>query len=185
MLKDLLGDNFEAIMAAAKEKGVSLLANPNKTPAFAPIADLEALQGEKTGLLEQLTAAQGERDTATGSAAQLTEEIQALKAAAEAATTAAEKEKFENAIRSVVEGANVHDYDTVRGLLDTSSMELGEDGSVSGLAELVEQLKTDKGFLFKGVDDVPPHKGGAPGDKKTELDNADDEEIRKKFGENL
>lgn len=168
MLKELLGENFEAIMQAAQGKGFNVLLNSIESPEYVEAASM-------AGLNEQIAGLTGERDAATALTASLQNEIAGMKAATET-------QKFESALKAAIGSYNPNDYDIVRGLVNTEGMVVGEDGTISGLAELMNALKTEKGFLFK-ADEVPPHAGAAPGDKEQEIQ--DEEEVRKIIQENL
>lgn len=60
--------------------------------------------------------------------------------------------KIDNAINYVLDGKVEKGYgDLVLGLIDKTSIILKEDGTVAGLDEQIEKIKTDKPKLFKEV----------------------------------
>ena len=64
--------------------------------------------------------------------------------------------KLDSAIKITL-GDKTHDADMVASLFDKSKLILGEDGKITGLDEQLNQLKTDKAFLFKQVEKPKPY----------------------------
>lgn len=71
----------------------------------------------------------------------LKEEIKGVRAEAEGRIIA-------NAILQAI-GDSAMDSDIVAGLIDKSQITISDDGSISGISEQIENLKTAKGFLFR------------------------------------
>ena len=82
----------------------------------------------------------------------LKEQIKKLQADNKAATLKAESDmkalKLSTAIKLAI-GDTAQDVDLVANLVDTSKLILSDDGKVTGLAEQIKVLKTEKSFLFK------------------------------------
>jgi predicted phage tail protein len=81
------------------------------------------------------------------------------KAKAEQATKDAadqvSKLKFDHALESALTGAKVKDVVSVKAHLKTDALKLNEDGSILGLKEQLETLKTSKDFLFNSDTPTP------------------------------
>lgn len=80
--------------------------------------------------------------------------------------------KFEQAVEKAISDAGAADVVSVKANLDMSTITQSEDGTISGLSEQLEKLKTDKPFLFKSEekpDDPKLNLGGSTqGAKKTD-----------------
>lgn len=64
------------------------------------------------------------------------------------ATKQIEALKFDHALGDALTGAKAKNGKAVRALLDTSLLKLADDGSISGLKEQLEKIKTDADYLF-------------------------------------
>lgn len=76
--------------------------------------------------------------------------------------------KFEQAIEKAINEAGAADVVSVKANIDMSTVTQDENGAISGLSEQLEQLKTEKPFLFKtGAPESKLNLGGpTPGAKK-------------------
>lgn len=76
--------------------------------------------------------------------------------------------KFEQAVEKAIAESGAADVISVKANLDMSGVAQGEDGTITGLSEQLEKLKTEKPFLFKT--DTPEPKlnlgGSTPGTQK-------------------
>lgn len=116
-------------------------------------AEMEA----KLQRLKELEEAEEERKKAamTEQERLLAEKEEAEKIAEEAkekaekALEAANKRIIETEIRAIARENKANDVDVVLALLDTSTIEVDDDGSVKGVQEAIQELKESKSFLFK------------------------------------
>ena len=60
--------------------------------------------------------------------------------------------KLDNALGTALADSGAIDRDIVKGLIDRSIVKVNPDGSVTGLSEQLDKLKTDKAFLFKAAE---------------------------------
>lgn len=76
--------------------------------------------------------------------------------------------KFEQSVEKAIVDAGAADVVSVKANLDMSAVTQGEDGTIEGLTEQLEKLKTEKPFLFKAdkVDPTLNLGGSTPGAKK-------------------
>jgi predicted nucleic acid-binding Zn-ribbon protein len=82
------------------------------------------------------------------------------KAKAEAAQTEAAAQvsalKFEHALESALTGAKARNAKAVKALLDAGALKLNEaDGSIIGLKEQLEKIKSENEYLFEGESGDP------------------------------
>jgi hypothetical protein len=134
------------------------------------------IEGHKT----RLTELQGQADAAN---AQLTEANTAiesfkamkpdeLKAAAddykakfEQAQADSERAisglKFDHALESALTGAKAKNVKAVRALLSNDALKLNDDGSILGLKEQLEQIKSENDYLFADAKEIPKIVTGA------------------------
>lgn len=119
----------------------------------------EAVQAERNranDLQEQLntlTADLTEARNNAANAADLRRQLDAAQAKIKASTKA-------NAIRDALAKHKPRDAAMLARLLDDNKIIYGDDGSISGLDEQVEEMKKSSGYLFM---DEPDGKGGNPG----------------------
>ena len=57
--------------------------------------------------------------------------------------------KKQNAVETTLLAENIQDLKAIKAYIDFETVKVGEDGTVTGLKEQVEKLRTDKAFLFK------------------------------------
>lgn len=75
--------------------------------------------------------------------------------------------KFEQSVEKAIVDAGAADVVSVKANLDMSAVTQGEDGTIEGLTEQLEKLKTEKPFLFKSENKQTLNLGGpTPGAKK-------------------
>jgi hypothetical protein len=63
--------------------------------------------------------------------------------------------KFDHALDSALAGAKSRNVKAVKSLLNTELLKLAEDGSISGLKEQLETLKSDNDYLFESDEPNP------------------------------
>lgn len=80
-------------------------------------------------------------------------DLDKLKAENEAKTEELNKQlsalKKQNAVETSLLAENIQDLKAIKAYIDLDTVKVAEDGTVSGLKEQVEKLKTEKAFLFK------------------------------------
>lgn len=138
-------------------------------------ADLDATAKEANGLRGKVTQTTKERDDAAAEHARLMTEREAkLTADLTEARSSADKRVIAAELRALAAKAGaVNPADMVK-LLDTSALTITPDGDVKGAAELVEQAKKDRAYLF-GAAGVSSNPTAPP--------KPDDPSAVKKFGD--
>ena len=149
-------------------------------------AKLIALQAEADGLKSQLT----EAGTAIESfKAMKPDELKAAadewKSKAEKAQTEAAAQlaalKFDHALESALNGAKVKNAKAVQALLSKDALKYNEaDGTIVGLTEQLEKIKSENDYLF--ADTVEPPRVVAGGKSKSVLNDPQLDAMRKGAG---
>ena len=89
--------------------------------------------------------------------------------------------RFNHALDSALGGAKAKNIKAVRALLETDKLKLNKDGSLTGLSEQLEKIKSENDYLFE-TENAPspaPHfLGGSHGTPS----GADDDAIRTIMG---
>jgi hypothetical protein len=121
----------------------------------------EALVKERDAQLETLKNSTGDVET-------LKKQIETLqtdnKAKDDAHAAEIRQLKLDNAVNSALSGAKAKNALAVKALLkDLDKAEIGEDGTVKGLAEQIEALQKSDAYLFEAKESKPKMKGVAVG----------------------
>lgn len=124
----------------------------------------EALLKERNDQLETLKNSSGDVET-------LKQQIQTLqndnKAKDDAHAAEIRQLKLDNAIESALSGAKAKNATAVKALLkDLDKAEIGEDGTVKGLAEQIEALQKSDAYLFEAKESKGKMKGATPGESR-------------------
>ena len=86
-------------------------------------------------------------------------DLEKLKAESEAKTTELNKQlaalKKQNAVETSLLSENIQDLKAIKAYIDFDVVKVADDGSVTGLKEQVDKLKTEKAFLFKSQQTEP------------------------------
>lgn len=132
-------------------------------------SDLAAKQQELDGIASQLTEASKQIESFKGMDIEgVKKSADEWKAKAEQAAQDAQaqmsKLKFDHALESALTGAKAKNPVAVRALLKETDLKLAEDGSIVGLTEQLEKVKTDNDYLFES--DVPTPKIVTGGNNK-------------------
>ena len=147
-LKELFGDKaltFDDFSKAVEAKKIKLAdlsggAYVSKEKLDAKIEELKTVQ-----------ASLAERDAALKKWDGV--DLDKLKAENEAKTEELNKQlaalKKQNAVETTLLAENIQDLKAIKAYIDFETVKVGEDGTVTGLKEQVEKLRTDKAFLFK------------------------------------
>lgn len=180
-LKELFGDKaltFDDFSKAVEAKKIKLAdlsggAYVSKEKLDAKIEELKTVQSS----LAEKDAALKKWDGV---------DLEKLKAENEAKTQELNNQlaelKKQNAVETTLLAENIQDLKAIKAYIDFETVKVGDDGSVTGLKEQVEKLRTDKAFLFKvqpnGQEDSAqkklttgvPH-DNQPGGTTTSIDN--------------
>lgn len=80
-------------------------------------------------------------------------DLEKLKAENDAKTAELNKQlaalKKQNAVETTLLAENIQDLKAIKAYIDFETVKVNEDGTVTGLKEQVDKLRTDKAFLFK------------------------------------
>ena len=73
--------------------------------------------------------------------------------------------QFNHALENALSGAKAKSIKAVRALLETDKLKLNKDGSLTGLTEQLDKLKSENDYLFEAEkkEDVPQFLGGSSG----------------------
>jgi len=131
---------------------------------------LTAAQTELDGLKAQLGEANNQIEAFRGMDVDgIRRAADEWKAKAEQAEVDAKKQlddlRFNHALDGALSGAKAKNAKAVRALLDLAGMKLNDDGSIVGLTEQLENIKTENGYLFE--DDQPTPRIVSGGQPKT------------------
>lgn len=80
--------------------------------------------------------------------------------------------RLEYAVKDKLKEANARDVDLVFGLIDSTKVSIGEDGTLSGLDGQIKNLTESKDFLFESVPGGTGKDGGESDNSKGSLDAA-------------
>ncbi|MDH5160348.1 phage scaffolding protein [Heyndrickxia oleronia] len=145
------------------------------------VKDLEKQIGDRDRQLEDLKKIDAEG---------LQEKIKELQKENETAKTEYETKLKDTQLTSALKLAlngKVHDTDLVAGLIDKTTIELGEDGNITkGLDEQIKTLQESKSFLFVQKDEgnSSSFRGFTPAGG-TPQNNVDSQKANEDFGKNL
>ena len=147
-LKDIFGDKaitFDEFSKGVESKKMKLAdlscgAYVSKEKLDAKIEELKTVQAslaEKDAALKKwdgvdLDKLKAENDAKTE---ELNKQLSAL--------------KKQNAVETSLLAENIHDLKAIKAYIDFDAVKVADDGSVTGLKEQVDKLKTEKAFLFK------------------------------------
>ena len=98
--------------------------------------------------LKELLSSQHSEDDPDGPEQKLAELKQKYDKDTEALKTELKQAKFNGALDLALERSGAKNTKAVRALLDLDSLELDENGGLSGLSQQLESLRADNGFLF-------------------------------------
>lgn len=171
-LKTILGDAYteETDKKVSEEIGKNFVARSDFNTLNTEKKNLADAVKERDRQLEELKASAGDVES-------LRTQITALQTENANAAKAHEAEirrlKIDTAVELALSAAKAKNIKAVKALLDLDKAELGEDGSVKGLAEQIEKLAKapDSGFMFEDAKQKPGFKGfkhGESGDGKGE-----------------
>jgi hypothetical protein len=119
----------------------------------------ESLVAERDKQIEGLKVSAGSTDELKKQIEKMQAENKAL---VEAKDNEIKKIKINNAVNTALMGAGAKNVKAALALLNMENTELMEDGSVKGLNEQIEALKTDEDSKFLFADPKPVIKGANP-----------------------
>ena len=125
----------------------------HKTQIAAAQAASEALKGQLAEA-DKVISGFKELDVDGIRAAADTWKVKAEQAEAESAAKVTAL-KFDHALDGALIGAKARNATAVKALLSRESLSLQEDGSLSGLAEQLEKIKTENDYLFESATPLP------------------------------
>lgn len=118
------------------------------TKKFADYDDLKAKASEYEAKLQaQRDAEMTEIEKAQAQAKHFEEQLASLTTQLEAERTKAQHQTIKNEFIKVASSANIVDIDAAIALSDLSKVEIGEDGKVSGVNDIVKALVENKPYL--------------------------------------
>jgi len=160
-LKDIFGDKaitFDEFSKGVESKKIKLAdlsggAYVSKEKLDAKIEELKTVQAS----LAEKDAALKKWDGV---------DLEKLKAENEEKTAELNKQlcalKKQNAVDTSLLAENIQDLKAIKAYIDFETVKVADDGSVTGLKEQVEKLKSEKAFLFKvqqnGQEDAQPQR---------------------------
>lgn len=166
MLKEL-GLTDEQIDKVMAENGADI--EKHKAAAETSKTELDGLKAQLAERDKQLK----ELQSGAGDNAALKEQLAALEAANKEQKAAFEQQmqdlRFQTALETELLKADVVDADLVNVKLDKTKIKLNDDGTLAGLSEQLDGLKTSYGFLFK-QQTAPVITGAEPANKTKPVD---------------
>ena len=166
MLKEI-GLTDEQIDKVMAENGADI--EKQKAAAETSKAELDGLKSQLAERDKQLK----ELQSGAGDNAALKEQLEALQQANKEQKAAFEQQmqdlRFQAALQTEMIKADVIDADLVNVKLDKSKIKLNDDGTLAGLSEQLEGIKTSYGFLFK-QQQTPIITGAEPANKTKSVD---------------
>lgn len=166
MLKEI-GLTDEQIDKVMAENGADI--EKQKAAAETSKAELDGLKSQLAERDKQLK----ELQSGAGDNAALKEQLAALEAANKEQKAAFEQQmqdlRFQTALETELLKADVVDTDLVNVKLDKTKIKLNDDGTLAGLSEQLDGLKTSYGFLFK-QQQTPIITGAEPANKTKSVD---------------
>lgn len=166
MLKEL-GLTDEQIDKVMAENGSDI--EKHKAAAETSKAELDGLKAQLAERDKQLK----ELQSGAGDNAALKEQLEALQLANKEQKAAFEQQmqdlRFQTALETELIKADVIDADLVGVKLDRAKIKLNDDGTLAGLSEQLEGIKTNYSFLFK-QQTTPVITGAEPANKTKPID---------------
>jgi hypothetical protein len=112
-------------------------------------AKTSAAEAELSGLKQQLGEAARQIEALQGQDAEGARQAAAAwQQKFEQAQAESTQIRFDHALETALAGAGARNHKSVRALLDTQSLALAEDGSLTGLSEQLEKLRRENDYLF-------------------------------------
>lgn len=139
---------------------------------YVPVSRINELREEINGLNAQISERDKQLKTLSGKAEgneELQNQIKELQESNKKAKDDFEQQmadlKFNAALDKALLKAKAVDSELVRVKLDKSGLKLQEDGTIAGLAEQLESVQKDYGFLFEAndtkIDGIKPAESGS------------------------
>jgi hypothetical protein len=173
MSKEIFGEEvWGKIEATVKEKGLNLILDNKEKPEYIPKNRFDELIGSKNELKAQVSELsaqlEGLKKSAKGNE-ELTKTIEELQKKNGDWEGKYKNTLLESAIKIKAMAEKAKDAGDLVKFLDTSKLEIQEDGNVKGLDDQIKILKESKGYLFDvGASTPPPNPANGGGNTKTE-----------------
>ncbi|NLI05374.1 MAG: scaffolding protein [Actinomycetaceae bacterium] len=150
-LKEILGDDiYNQVAEKLKDNANIKLANI-ANGSYIPKDKFDSVNNDVKTYKAQLTELQTQLEAVKASAAgnqQLQAEIQKLQTQLTEKDAEMKQQAFNIAVKDSIRGYKVHDPDVIMPLLDMKTIAQGENGSIVGLKEQLEAMKTARPYLF-------------------------------------
>lgn len=182
ILKEMIGDkslNYNDLEAMINEKGLKLA--DLSGGAYVAKGKFDELVKKNSEMLEQLK----ELDVFKAKADELTKAVEAAMAEKSELETNYNAQFKTLLAKFALEQAGAHDAGDALAMMDINKLELAE-GQLQGIAELIEQLKTNKAYMFKNASNAggaaasqPPVKTAVAKTTAKDLINEDISKIRR------
>jgi len=151
MSKEIFGDLWEQVQSISKEKGINLIVDSKEKPEYIPKSRFDEVIGSRNELKTQAGELSSQlellKKSATGNEV-FTKQIEELQKNNSDWENKYKSSLLESSIKikAVVEKAK--DAGDLMKFLDTSKLEIAEDGTVKGLDDQIAKLKESKPYLF-------------------------------------
>lgn len=178
--KELFGEEIGTqIETIVKEKGLNLIIDNKEKPEYIPKSRFDEVIGSKNELKTQVSELsaqlEGLKKSAKGNE-ELTKQIEELQKNNTAWESKYKSTLLESAIKIKAVSEKAKDPGDLIKFLDTSKLEIDEQGNVKGLDDQLKTLKESKSYLF---DTFTPNPGtnppGGGGNTKTELQQLEEQ----------
>lgn len=154
-------------------------ASQDELKGYIPKSRFDEVNNEKKKLEADVKDRDGQLETlknSTGDLEAMKKQIADLQKANKDADDAHQAEikqiKIDNALETALTGAKAKNNLAVKALLkDLDKAELGDDGTIKGLAEQIEALQKSDSYLFDTKTSAQPMKGAMPGEPDDEGGN--------------
>lgn len=178
--KELFGEELGTqIETTVKEKGLNLIIDNKEKPEYIPKSRFDEVIGSKNELKTQVSELsaqlEGLKKAATGNE-ELTKKIEELQKQNGEWEGKYKNTLLTSAIKIKAVSEKAKDPGDLIKFLDTSNLEIDEEGNVKGLDEQIKTLKESKSYLFEtvgGGSGANPASGS--GNTKTELQQLEEE----------
>lgn len=150
----------ETVAAKIKELGYEVIAHNPKEPEYVPKSRLDeviAQRNEQKGQLAEMNAQMESFKKAAGGNDDLTKKINELQEKLTQSNEAIKQISVDAGIKVEALKAKARDAQDIIQFIDRGKIEVGEDGTIRGLAEQIGDLQSKKPYLFEGQKtEVPP-----------------------------
>ncbi len=152
MSKEVFGEElWNSIQGVVKEKGVNLILDNKEKPDYIPKSRFDEVIGSKNELKTQVTELSSQlnalKESAKGNET-FTKQIEELQSKNGEWESKYKNTLLESAIKLSAVTEKAKDPSDLIRFLDSSKLEIADDGMVKGLDEQITKLKETKSYLF-------------------------------------